>query len=525
MKILQFVSPFIKVTCIIFIFLTLLFIPSCKNPEAFDKKDTIFLPLYRKNISLNPLQAYDSESAKVIKFLFEPLLDVNEKGEIIPNIIQQWNYSPDGLIWTFKVNRDVMWSDGEYLKTDDIIATLNYLRDPEKSPFFSEKLRPVNKFQRDDEYSFSVFLNEPYSPFPVILNSVYPVPEGSILKNSKTPSGCGPYILKNSSDKTIYLSRNVHYRKNPGHIKNICFRIYEQEESALSDFLSDRIDLLDNMSVEQYTEIKDRDFVCFNYPEQSFTVMGFNFKSEIFRDRRIREAISYSIDRDIIVRYLLRRMGHISTGPVNPFMSDWYNRDVKTYPFNLKKAETLLKEAGWYKGESGFLEKNGKIFYFKLATNRGDRLRERVVTVIQQNLLQTGIAVDTVFMEKNEFLEKICTGSLDSWCIDFTGEAIDPDSMFYYFHSSAGPELGNYGSYSNKEMDKLLFLGRRESDREKRKKIYYKLQSLVAEDLPAVYLCSRDRLVASSRRIEIPEETDGRYFNFYRDFCKWKIKE
>jgi len=282
---------------------------------------------------------------------------------------------------------------------------------------------------------------------------------------------------------------------------------------------------MDNISAEQYTEIKDRNFVCYNYPGQSFTVMGFNFKSELFRDRRVREAISYSIVRNIMVTHLLHGLGSISTGPVNTIMSDWYNRDVKTYPFDPKKAETLLKEAGWYKGESGFLEKNGKIFYFKLATNRGDRLRERIVTVIQQNLLQTGIAVDTVFMEKNEFLEKICTGSLDSWCIDFTGEAIDPDSMFYYFHSSTGPELGNYGSYSNKEIDKLLFLGRRESDREKRKKIYYKLQSLVAEDLPAVYLCSRDRLVVSSRRIEIPEETDGRYFDFYFDFYKWNIKE
>ncbi|MEQ8171895.1 MAG: ABC transporter substrate-binding protein [Candidatus Eremiobacterota bacterium] len=515
-----------KVSFVFFllIFLTILFIPSCENSEAFDKKNTIFLPLYRKNISLNPLQAYDSESVKVIKFLFEPLLDVNEGGEIIPNIIQQWNCSPDGLTWSFKVNRDIMLSDGEYLKTDDIIATLNYLRDREKSPFFSEKLRTVNKIQKSDEYSFHVFLNEPYSPFPVILTSVYPVSEQSIIKNSNKPSGCGPYILKKFADKAIYLSRNEHYRKNPGHIKNICFRIYLNSESAWHDFLSGQIDLMDNISVEQYTEIKDRDFVCYNYPGQSFTVMGFNFKSELFRDRRVREAISYSIVRNIIVSHLLRGMGSISTGPVNPFMTDWYNRDVKKYPFSLKKSEALMNEAGWHRGKNGFLEKDGKIFYFKLATNKGDRLRERVVTVIQQNLLETGIAVDTVFMEKNEFLEKICTGSLDSWCIDFTGEAIDPDSMFYYFHSSTGPELGNYGSYSNKEIDKLLFLGRREADREKRKKIYYKLQSLVAEDLPAVYLYSHDRLVASSRRIEIPEETDGRYFNFYRDFCKWKIK-
>ncbi len=525
MKILQFVSPFIKVTCIFFLFLTLLFIPSCKNPGVFDKKDTIFLPLYRKNISLNPLQAYDSESAKIIKFLFEPLLDVNEGGEIIPNIIQQWNCSPDGLIWTFKVNRNVMWSDGEYLKTNDIIATLNYLRDREKSPFFSEKLRTVNKIQRDDEYSFSVFLNEPYSPFPVMLTSVYPVSEQSIIKNSKQPSGCGNYILKKFTDKAIYLSRNEHYRKNPGHIKNICFRIYVNQESVWHDFLSGQIDLMDNISVEQYTEIKNRDFVCYNYPGQSFTVMGFNFKSELFRDRRVREAISYSIGRNIIVAHLLRGLGSISTGPVNPFMTDWYNRNVKRYPFSLKKSETLMNEAGWHRGKNGFLEKDGKIFYFKLATNKGDRLRERVVTIIQQNLLETGIAVDTVFMEKNEFINELCSGSHDTWCIDMAGEGTDPENLTFYFHSSIGPDRGNYGSYSNKEIDKLLFLGRRESDKKKRKEIYYKVQSIIAEDLPAVYLYSINKLVASNRRIGIPEETERRYFDFYRDFCKWKIKE
>ncbi len=517
-----------KVSFVFFllIFLTLLFIPSCNNSDVFDKKNTIFLPLYRKNISLNPLQAYDSESVKVIRFLFEPLLEVNSHGEVIPNIIQHWTCSSDGLIWTFTINRQVLMSDGECIKINDIIATLNYLRDTEKSPFFSEQLRSVNKIQRADEYSFHVFMNEPYSPFPVILTSVYPVSEQSIVKNLKNPSGCGPYILKNFNDKAIYLSRNEHYRKNSVHIKNICFRIYVNEEAPWHDFLSGQIDLMDNISVEQYTEIKDRDFVCYNYPGQSITVMGFNFKSELFRDRRVREAISYSIGRDIIIAHLLRGMGSISTGPVNPFMTDWYNRDVKKYPFSQKKSEGLMKEAGWHRGKNGFLEKDGKIFYFKLATNKGDRLRERVVTIIQQNLLQTGIAVDTVFMKKNEFINAICSGSLDSWCIDLTGEGMDPDNLSYhYFHSSIGADRGNYGSYSNKEIDKLLFLGRREFDKKKRKEIYYKVQSIIAEDLPAVYLYSLNKLVASNRRIEIPEETDGRYFDFYFDFYKWKIKE
>jgi len=511
-----------KVTFVffLFIFLTSLFISSCKNSESFDKKDTIFLPLYRKDISLNPLQNYDRESIKVIRFLFEPLLEVNGHGEIIPNIIQQWICSPDGLIWTFKLNRQT-----EHLNINDIIATMNYLRDREKSPFFSEKLGSVNKIEKADEYSFHVFLNEPYPAFPVILTSVYPVTEQSVVKNLKNPSGYGPYILKNFNDKTIYLSRNEHYRGNAPHIKNICFRIYVNEESAWPDFLSGQIDLMDNISVEQYTEIKDRDFVCYNYPGQRFTAMGFNFKSELFRDRRVREAISYAIDRDIIVTHLLRGLGYISTGPVNPFMTEWYNRGVKKYPFSPKKSELLMKEAGWHKGESGFLEKSGKIFYFKIATNKGDRLRERVVTVIQQNLLHTGIAVDTVFMEKNEFINAICSGSPDSWCIDFTGEGIDPDNLFYYYHSSIGPARGNYGSYSNKEIDKLLFLGRREFDKKKRRDIYFKVQSIIAEDLPALYLYSPDKLVTSNRRIEIPKETDGRYFDFYFDFYKWKIRE
>jgi peptide/nickel transport system substrate-binding protein len=515
----------------LFIFLTLSFITSCKNSEDFDKRDTIFLPLYRKNISLNPLQASDSESAKVIKFLFDPLLEVNEKGDIIPNLIEQWNCSPDGLLWTFKLNRLVLWSDGKPLKANDIIFTLNYLRDPEKSPFFSEKLKIVDKIQGADEYSFKVFLKEPYSPFPAILNSVYPVPEhrvsGNIDSFSKKPSGSGPYILKNFDDKIIYLSRNETYWKidvKPS-IKNICFKIYENNELPWKDLLDGKIDLADNISVEQYTEIKDGDFVCYDYPGQSYTIMGFNFRSEIFRDRRVREAISYSIGRDIIIRYLLRDLGKISMGPIHPFMTEWYNEDLKKYPYSPKRSEALMKEAGWHKGENGFFTKNGKNFYFKLATNKGDRLRERVVTVIKENLLQTGFAVETVFMEKNEFLNKICTGSLDSWCIDLAGEGIDPDILsYYYFHSSIGSDSGNYGSYSNKEVDKLLFLGRREFDKKKRKEIYYKLQSLLAEDLPAVYLYSRDKLVISNRRIEIPEETEGTYFNFYRDFYKWKIK-
>ncbi|HPZ09337.1 MAG TPA: ABC transporter substrate-binding protein [Candidatus Eremiobacteraeota bacterium] len=509
---------------------------SCKDnvkPEDFDKKNTIFLPLIDEDITLNPLKFRNTTSNKIIKFLFEPLVEVDEKGEIIPNLISEWFVSEHGLLWNFTLRKDVYWSDGEKMNSDDVIFTLNYLKDPNLCPFYADSFKIIHTVEKIDEYGFKVRLKEVYTPFLVMLHNVYPVPEhivnkSGLLKFSRYPSGNGPYVLRNFNMKSfVCLSRNKKYWKDRSltEIENVVFRIYDYKTKAFEAFLSGDLDILDEMSLEDYRELKEKNFKLYNYSDAGYMCMGFNFKkTPLFLDVKVRQAISYSIDRDIMVHYLLHNLGEISYGPIYPFMSTWYNKDIKKYTFNPDKTTELMKEAGWHKGEKGYFEKKGENFNFKIAAGKGNSLHERTVTILAENLLEAGFAVEPVFMEWNEFVKSIMNGKLDSWCAYLFGGGIDPDNItYYYYYSGLTPEKGNYGFYSNCEVDKILTLARKELNRDKRIDMYYKLQAILGEDLPVIYIYSCDSLIAVNKRIEIPSGTDPRPLRGYRDFSKWNI--
>jgi len=222
---------------------------------------------------------------------------------------------------------------------------------------------------------------------------------------------------------------------------------------------------------------------------------------------------------------LLHDRGEISTGPLYPFMEKWY-RKADAYPCDQEKAKKLLEDAGWHRGDRGVFEKDGKYLYFKLATYKGNSLRERVVTLTQQFLGETGIAVETEFMEWEEFLASLYSGKLECWCADIYGTGLDPDNLtYYYFHSGLTPDGGgnNFGFYSNMRVDELLLSARQDINSEKRVKYYYELQDILREDLPVIFLYHRDNLIALNKRIKIPGGPG--YVNLYGDFYKWEISK
>jgi peptide/nickel transport system substrate-binding protein len=517
-----------------FLLTFLLFImSSCNNirPEDFEKNNTLYLPVITtESIPLNPLES----SNEVINFLFEPLLDVNEKGEIMPNLLESWSCSKDGLTWDLRLRKDILWSDGHLMDSGDVIFTLNYLKSPDRYPFSSVNFGFIDSIEKIDEYNLKVKLKDPYGAFTELLHDIHPVPEHiaqkSIEKFSIHPVGNGPFILSGlEPGKFIYLSRNDRYWKKEAlpSIKNIVFRNYEDKEKAFQSLLSGEVDLLDSMTCENFIILqeKKKNFYLYDYPGTNYTCIGFNLKDNLFADVRVRQAMSYAIDRELIIHLLLQDLGQFATGPVYPFMTSWY-REGKRYDYDPKKGETLMEEAGWHKGDKGFYEKDGRVFYFKLATYKGDPLRERVLTLMSQFFEEIGIAAEPVFMERNEFLQKLYSGELTGWCADLYGGGIEPDNITYsYFYSECTPGRGgtNYGFYSNKEVDKLLLLARKDMNIKSRAGTYYKFQEILSEDVPVIFLYHRRVLVAVSRRMEIPSGAEPVLLKPYGDFYRWKI--
>ena len=206
-------------------------------------------------------------------------------------------------------------------------------------------------------------------------------------------------------------------------------------------------------------------------------------------------------------------------------MKIWHEK-TNGYAYNPEKSKELLRKGGWKIGDKGVFEKDGKYLYFKLSTYRGSPLRERTVTLIKEFLAEISIAVETEFMEWDEFVYSLYSGKLSAWCVSLTGKGLDPDNLtYYYFYSGLTPEKGgnNYGFYSNEKADGLLLKARKEEDIDRRIEYYRQLQYLFSEDLPVIFLYYQSNLIAINKRIEIPAGSEPGVIRLYGEFYRWKV--
>ena len=152
----------------------------------------------------------------------------------------------------------------------------------------------------------------------------------------------------------------------------------------------------------------------FRYPANGYTYMGYNQSSPLFKEIKVRQALSYAINRQSIIDGILLGLGRPCTGPFS-YVSWAYNPNAKSYPYNPELARRMLAEEGWRpRPNDGLLAKDGRAFRFTILTNQGNTERIRTAEILQQNFKAVGIDVDIRVMEWQAFLEQIDKRSFDA---------------------------------------------------------------------------------------------------------------
>jgi peptide/nickel transport system substrate-binding protein len=221
----------------------------------------------------------------------------------------------------------------------------------------------------------------------------------------------------------------------------------------------------------------------------------------------VRQAIAYGIDKQEIIDVVLFGLGSPATGPYVP--NTWpYNPNVKRYEYSPEKAKELLKEAGWKDTDGdGILDKDGVPFRFTVLTNMGNRLRMNTATIIQWRLEKLGIEVSIKALEWstfiNEFIDKRrFQAVILGWSI-----GLDPDQYDIWHSGKTKEKEFNFASYANPEVDALLEKGRRSFDISERKKVYFRIQEILADELPYIFLYVPDATPIVSARFHGIEAT------------------
>lgn len=479
---------------------------------------------------LLPLLASDSASGEISGLVFNGLTKYDRNIKITGDLAESWDVSPGGLQITFHLRKGVKWQDGVEFTSDDVLFTYKTVIDPKVPTPYSSNYGSVEKVEALDRYTVRVTYKEPYAPaleswgMGIIPKHILEGKDLTSEEISRNPSGTGPYKLKEwVTGQKIVLDVFDNYFEGRPKIDKYIARIIPDTATMFLELKFGGIDFMGltppQFKLQGNTKFFNKYFQKFRYPAFGYTYLGYNLLDPLFSDKRVRQAITHSINKKDIIDGVLLGYGTPCTGPFPP--ESWaYNPAVKDLEYDPEKARMLFSQAGWKMGKSGLLEKDGKPFSFTVFVNQGNEARLKTAQIIKENLKKVGVDMKIRVLEwqamLHEFIDKRrFEAIIMGWAL-----SRDPD-IFDIWHSSKTREGEfNFISYKNEEVDRLLILGRKTFDMEKRKKIYHRIHEILAGDQPYTFLYVPDALPVLHKRFKGVEKAP---LGIWYDFIHWYV--
>ena len=472
----------------------------------------------------------DASSHEAAGYVFNGLVRYDKNLKLEGELAESWEVSPDGKRITFHLRKGVKWHDGAPFTSDDVMFTYRRMIDPRTPTAYGEDFKQVLRAAAPDPDTFVVEYARPFAPalaswgmhvLPKHLLEKYPDISKSPL--NKKPVGTGPYrfVEWKTGEKVVFDASPDYFEGKP-YISRVITRVIPDQATMFLELKSGGVDIM-TLTPPQYvrqTETADfkKSFNRYKYTASGYTYLGFRLSHPFFRDKRVRQAIAHAADKKALIDGVLLGLGQEATGPYKP--GTWaYNPNVRKYPHDPARAKALLAEAGW-KEKDGVLVKDGQPFEFTVLTNAGNDARAKTAAILQQNLAEVGIRIKIRTVEWaafiNEFIDKRKFDAvLLGWNI-----TPDPDQFDIWHSSKTGPKELNHVGFANPEVDRLLDEGRSTFDLEKRKKAYFRIQEILAEEQPYVFLYVPEALpVVHNRFRGIAPAPAGITYNF----VKWYV--
>ena len=462
--------------------------------------------------NLIPLRATDSTSHAISGLIYNGLVKYDRDLNIVGDLAESWDISKDGLVITFRLQKNVRWHDGRPFTADDVLFTYRLTIDPKTPTAYAGDFLKVKKAEVLDPQTFRVIYDKPFAPALMSWSSaVMPkhLMEGTEIAKSplaRHPIGTGPYRFKEwKTGQKIVLVYNPDYFEGRPYIDGRVMRIIPDMATMFLELRARGIDEMGLTPLQYTRQTENRffrnNFQKYRYLSFAYTYMGFNLQNPMFSDRRVRQALAHAINKEELIDGILLGLGKEATGPFKP--GTWqYNPDVKRYPYDPKKALTLLADAGWRDTNGdGILDKSGKPFEFELLVNQGNEVRAKTAEIVQRRLAEVGISVKIRIIEWAAFIKEfINKRRFDAVILGWT-IPMDPDLYDVWHSSKTGPSELNFISYRNDEVDVLLEQGRSTFDRNERKRCYDRIQEILAEDQPYIFLYVPDALPIFNARV------------------------
>ena len=509
-----------------------------ENKTSFTKtaKDSVlYLRLPANPPTLNPVISTDVYSGEIISLVFDGLISVDSNFNIIPQVAKRWEIKDSGKVIKFILRNDVYFHDGVKLTAKDVKFTYNKIMDPHvRAENKRADFKDVDTVIVVDDTTLIVKYKKVYAPallswgFSILPKHIYSKGDFNTIEANSKPIGSGPYkFVSWETNQRVRLIRNENYWGLKPKIKYITFKIIIENNAALNAFKRGDIYIYgfaDPFKWKNFIKdpsVKNR-FYFLEYYTMGFSYIGWNLRRNLFKDKNVRKALTFALNREEIAKSIYLNKAKVCTGPF--YFKSWaYDTTIKPYKFSLDSAKYYLKKAGWKDNNGdGILDKNGKKFEFTILMTSGSENAEKILTIYKENLKKIGIVMNIQMLEWATLLDRVHKRDFDAVILGWA-LGIDPD-IYMLFHSSQVDHGLNYVGYKNVVVDSLLEKAQHTFDINERKKMYHKVHRILHEEQPYTFLFYRASLVGVNKKLKNVHASPMGITGYYPSILEWELE-
>ena len=494
---------------------------------------------------LNPMVTNDASSSALFNRVYEKLLEQDfESTDLYPVIAEaRPTVSEDHLTYTFTLRKNVKFSDGKPLTAKDVVFSYKVVKNPliTDGAALRNYYESVANVETKDDHTVVVTMTKPYFLAEYFLGGLWIMPKhvldpknltdgysfaetGDMAKSQSNASlkafaawyntpevkrdvklniGSGPYMFDEwKTGESISLKRSSSWwnagsdKWNPAYPEKLFYKVINDRSAAVVALKNGEIDFMEYVPAAKFVEELDTVATPFirkaTYKTQIYSYLGFNMNHPILSDKAIRKAMAHCIDRDALIKQVMRSLATAVNSPIYDDRPE-YDASIKGVPYNLSEAKKILAAAGWKDSNGdGVLDKvlNGKPTPLALSilVNAGNETREAIAVSFSDELRKVGIKLEVRKLEWSVFLENMRSRKFEVSIGAWVNDPIPSDPYQIWHSSQIGNKGSNYVGFNNPRADQLLEMNRVEFDEQKRIAYMREFQQIVAEEQPYVFL-------------------------------------
>ncbi|HEY5731972.1 MAG TPA: ABC transporter substrate-binding protein [Anaerolineales bacterium] len=492
--------------------------------EGSSTSGTIVIAMGAAPVSLDPADHRSRESETVIRNMFDGLVTRDTSSGVHMQLAESMEWSDEQTL-NVKLREGVKFHDGTEMTADDVVFTFeriineNAIEYPE--PHTSPRkglIAPLESIEKTGDYAVTMHFNGPWPPAMQLLVHQQIVPKAYLEKVGTEgfiahPIGTGPFKFVSTQPgfEDVVLERFADYYGGspdlipvgPACVNQVVFRVIPEASTRVSALLAGEVNIITNLPQDLIPTLEANENV------QVKTAGGtqpkwleLNVNMAPFDDVRVRQALNYAVDKDLIIQQIYGGRAVALPGPLSPY-NNFVNKSLSLYPYDTAKAADLLKQAGWEDTDGdGILDKDGQPFTFTIDTLEDWRPLAEAVADMYRAI---GVDANVRFWEYSVIKEQLLAGERQGYLDDWGDSAFDPvghfEAKWHGFVADTPYGRGNFSGYNNVRVNELIEQGETTGDPTARQAIYDEAQQIVYDEAPAVFLILPEEVEAASASI------------------------